>query len=62
MDYMADTLELIFMALFVGPIILGTIIGRFKKSWEWGVASTTITWGIEAWVLWLLVNLGVMVS
>lgn len=52
MDYIANALELIFIGLTMGPILLGIIIGFIKKNWKWGVLSSilllSIAWGTVA--------------
>jgi len=52
MDYLANGLELIFIGLTFGPILIGIIIGLIKKNWRWGVISSVlllcIAWGIVA--------------
>lgn len=49
---MANILELIFIGLTIGPILLGIIIGLIKKNWKWGVLSSilllAIAWGTVA--------------
>ena len=58
MDPLANALELIFIALTIGPILLGIVIGWIKKDWKWGVLSSVlllfVAWGTVALLPFIL--------